>query len=115
MVRVNTLPLRQLTRDFSVGVVTKPDTVTKGSVGTEKKWKNIFEGKIQQHRLRLGYYCVRLLRDNERSQNANLQQTAMRYFSVTSPWKDLEVKDRLGVDALVKDISDLLMKFLKDA
>ena len=92
-------------------MVTKPDTVLVGATGARKKWMDIFEGR--KHRLSHGYYAVRLPLDEERSRGVSRKELATiadRYFTTNTPWKDLRALRRLGVDALVRDISRLLLQ-----
>ena len=103
-----------------LAVVTKADRVTSGDVDGHRKWKNIFEGKTQRHILNLGYYAVRLPLDDERQRRISRQeltQIATGIFRSNAPWKDLQgpARRRLGVDALVRDISRLLMRVLSEA
>lgn len=100
------------------GIVTKPDLLGSGSSGAKRIWKEIFEGRDETHRLQLGYYCVRLPQDSERAQGMTpqqLQQVAMRFFRSSSPWKNLQVPNRVGTDNVVRDMSQLLVRMLSDA
>ena len=97
-------------------MVTKPDTVLVGATGARKKWMDIFEGR--KHRLSHGYYAVRLPLDEERSRGISRQELARiadQYFTANTPWKDLRASGHLGVDALVKDISRLLLQKIYEA
>ena len=114
--------MRYLVGDRSLngntGVVTKPDMLGLGQSGARKKWEDIFEGRTEKHRLRLGYYCVRLPSDDERNRglsSEDLGRISHRFFSTELPWKDLRKRDHLGVDRLVHDISALLMQKLLEA
>ncbi len=103
-----------------IGVVTKADMVDSGSSSKRKLWQDIFEGKGDKHRLALGYYAVRLPKDDERERNITaqeLQRIANQVFKDVAPWKDVggRDRDRLGVHSLVRDLSRLLMKLLDDA
>ena len=91
-----------------------------GSTSKRKLWQDIFEGKSEKHRLALGYYAVRLPKDDERERGITaqeLERIATQAFNVVAPWKDLSSPDRerLGVHALVRDLSQHLMKLLDDA
>ena len=86
-----------------------------GGSASKRNWKDIFEGRNEKHRLSLGYYCVRLPDDEERKRNPSSQElrdAANQFFRATSPWKDLETQDRLGIQNLVRDISRLLIRIL---
>lgn len=94
--------------------------VDSGSSSKRKLWQSIFEGKSEKHRLTLGYYAVRLPKDDERERGITpqeLEQIATQAFNIVSPWKDLigADRERLGVHALVRDLSRLLMHLLDEA
>ncbi|KAI1782037.1 P-loop containing nucleoside triphosphate hydrolase protein [Ganoderma leucocontextum] len=105
----------------TIGVVTKVDKIGAGETGRQKSWKDIFEGRARDHRLRLGYYAVRLPTDEDRARNvspAQMREQAARVFDTVAPWKDLKAlpgPTRLGVEALIRDISPLLMRMLIEA
>ncbi len=111
------MPVADLSRALQ-GVVTKPDMLAAGSSGLRQTWKEIIEGVHEKHQLRLGCYCVRLPNDDERKQGLSRQQQreiSDRFFSTTPPWKDLQVSGRTGIDNLVRDLSTLLMRVLREA
>ncbi|PFH48255.1 hypothetical protein AMATHDRAFT_150299 [Amanita thiersii Skay4041] len=94
----------------TIGVLTKPDMVLPGATGSMKRWKDVLEGQI--HPLKHGYYCVRLLDDEERSKQlsrAELERSADEFFRTRTPWSELQRHNRFGVPNLVKDVSTLLM------
>jgi hypothetical protein len=90
------------------GVLTKPDALTTGASNMRRKWKSIIRG--EDHELRHGYYCVRLLDDDERAagvSRAEAREIATDFFN--SPlWSDTDQR-RCGVPNLVADISGLLV------
>ncbi|KAI0357284.1 hypothetical protein OH77DRAFT_1399650, partial [Trametes cingulata] len=95
----------------TIGVVTKPDGLGDGDSDLRSIWQNLFEGKASEHRLRKGYYCVRLLNDEERCRKVSrteAEQTAQHFFEETAPWKHLKRTGRLGINNLVRDISNLI-------
>ncbi|KAH9938880.1 P-loop containing nucleoside triphosphate hydrolase protein [Epithele typhae] len=97
----------------TIGIVTKPDTVVTGSTDAVKLWTETFAG-TGKHKLRLGYYAVRLALDAERKEGisrAELSRRATSFFAANAPWKDIAA-NRLGLDALVRDVSALLMSVL---
>ena len=70
----------------------------------------VIEGR--QHKLRHGYYCVRLPDDTQRAQRlprSELQRIATDYFDTTSPWSEVTDRGRFGIPAFVSDISVLLV------
>ncbi|EJF59398.1 hypothetical protein DICSQDRAFT_148489 [Dichomitus squalens LYAD-421 SS1] len=104
----------------TIGIVTKADRVSVSATGRQKAWKDLFEGRATRHKLRLGYYAVSLPDDKQRADNITrreAQQQASRVFDTVAPWMDLRATcpGRLGVQALVHDISPLLLKMLVDA
>ncbi|TBU37909.1 P-loop containing nucleoside triphosphate hydrolase protein [Dichomitus squalens] len=104
----------------TIGIVTKADRVSVSATGRQKAWKDLFEGRATRHKLSLGYYAVSLPDDKQRADNITrreAQQQASRVFDTVAPWMDLRATcpGRLGVQALVHDISPLLLKMLVDA
>ncbi|EIN04120.1 hypothetical protein PUNSTDRAFT_138850 [Punctularia strigosozonata HHB-11173 SS5] len=102
----------------TVGIITKPDSLTSGASSAREKWKMILTGR--SHILTNGYYCVRLPDDDERSRNitrAEADTIADNFFKVTSPWKDVmqTYPNRFGIPNFVSEISKLLMKVIEDA
>ncbi|KAM5542532.1 hypothetical protein V8D89_003991 [Ganoderma adspersum] len=105
----------------TIAVVTKADKIGPGETGRQKSWRDIFEGGGREHKLSLGYYAVRLPTDEDRARKitpAQAQEQAARVFDTVVPWKDIKLlpgPTRLGVEALVCDLSPLLLKMLIDA
>ncbi|KAF9000114.1 P-loop containing nucleoside triphosphate hydrolase protein [Cyathus striatus] len=98
----------------TVGVITKPDTLTKGSIGQQDRWKKILQG--EDHKLRHGYYSVRLPDDAERAKGITRiesQRRASEFFDTVAPWKDILERRRLGIPNLVADISKLLVNLIE--
>ncbi|KAJ7595066.1 P-loop containing nucleoside triphosphate hydrolase protein [Mycena floridula] len=96
----------------TIGVLTKPDTLTAGATGARQKWKDIILDKEPKHRLAHGYYCVRLPDDAERSRGvskAESQRLADDFFSNTTPWSQITDRRRFGIPGFVSDISKLLV------
>ncbi|KAK0200177.1 P-loop containing nucleoside triphosphate hydrolase protein [Desarmillaria ectypa] len=103
--------------DRTIGVLTKPDMLTTGASGAREKWREIILGQDQKHKLKHGYYCVRLPDDDERKRNISREESltrAKRYFERTSPWKEFPNRSRFGVPALVHDISRLLVGLIEN-
>lgn len=111
----STASFSSLTR-WLIGVVTKPDALTAGATSARNKWQNILKGLDHKHALVLGYYCIRLPDDEERGKTrAEMQLIANEFLRTTQPWSGLHNTDRLGVPALVRDISDLLMGIIEES
>jgi hypothetical protein len=90
------------------GVLTKPDALPPGASTMRRKWKSILRG--EEHQLKHGYYCVRLLDDEERASavsRVEARKIATELFN-TPAWSDTDQK-RCGVPNLVSDISGLLI------
>ncbi|KAG1792765.1 P-loop containing nucleoside triphosphate hydrolase protein [Suillus plorans] len=102
----------------TIGVLTKPDTLGAGAINQRKKWVEIIEGHSEDHKLRHGFYCVRLPDDAERSQRlsrAELQRRAAEYFDTTSPWNGVTDRHRFGIPGFVSDVSRLLIQLIEEA
>ena len=102
-------------------MVTKADKIGPGETGRQKSWRDIFEGHAREHKLRLSYYAIRLPTDGDRARKitpAQAREQAARVFDTVAPWKEIKLlpgPTRLGVEALVRDLSPLLLKMLVDA
>ncbi len=97
------------------GVLTKPDTLTKGATSARQKWKDVLSGK--EHVLNLGYYCVKLSDDAERAKNlprVGREDAERVFFKTTEPWSDLQstLGGRVGVRNTVVDLSTQLSHLL---
>ncbi|KIK46797.1 hypothetical protein CY34DRAFT_799955 [Suillus luteus UH-Slu-Lm8-n1] len=102
----------------TIGVLTKPDTLGVGAINQRRKWVEIIEGQSQDHRLRHGFYCVRLPDDAERTQRlsrAESQRRAAEYFDTTSPWNTVADRHRFGIPGFVSDVSRLLIQLIEEA
>ncbi|KAK0476320.1 P-loop containing nucleoside triphosphate hydrolase protein [Armillaria novae-zelandiae] len=103
--------------DRTIGVLTKPDMLTTGASGARDKWREIILGQDQRHKLKHGYYCVRLPDDDERKRNISRdksQMAAQQFFERTSPWREFTDRSRFGIPALVRDISRLLVGLIEN-
>ncbi|KAG2052283.1 hypothetical protein BDR06DRAFT_888137 [Suillus hirtellus] len=102
----------------TIGVLTKPDTLGAGAINQRKRWVEIIEGHSEDHKLRHGFYCVRLPDDAERSQRlsrAELQRRAAEYFDTTPPWNGVSDRHRFGIPGFVSDVSRLLIQLIEEA
>ncbi|KAJ3535460.1 hypothetical protein NMY22_g6477 [Coprinellus aureogranulatus] len=98
----------------TIGVGTKPDMLTSGSLSALESWKRLLEGT--QSNLKHGYYCVRMPNDKERLQGlsrAQLKALETEFFENTEPWKDLADQSRLGMRNLVENTSSLLISLIE--
>lgn len=94
----------------TIAVLTKPDILGAGATGWRQKWKEVLEGK--DHKLKHGYYCVRLPDDDERSRGLLREESERRaanYFNSTPPWRDIIDRTRFGVPNLAAFLSKLLV------
>ena len=109
MVRVNLFDFgHEIHRTNFPGVLTKPDAIPSGASTMRRKWKSIL--RRDEHQLKHGYYCVRLLDDEERAtavSRAEAREIATEFFH-SPAWSDADQK-RCGVPNLVSDISGLLV------
>jgi vacuolar protein sorting-associated protein 1 len=77
-------------------------------------WKDVLRG--ERHKLKLGYYCVRLPDDEERSRKiprSESQRLATELFDNTSPWSEIEDRGRFGIPNLVSDLSKVLVHLIE--
>ncbi|KAG6819432.1 hypothetical protein H0H93_011920 [Arthromyces matolae] len=98
----------------TIGVLTKPDSVSDGATGQLQSWKDVLEGR--SFRLEHGYYCVRLPTDAERARKtsrSDFQKSAARFFQTTYPWNTIADRDRFGIPNFVANISALLVKLIE--
>ncbi|PBK94334.1 hypothetical protein ARMGADRAFT_90464 [Armillaria gallica] len=103
--------------DRTIGVLTKPDMLTVGASGARQKWREIILGQDEKHKLKHGYYCVRLPDDDERKRKISRDESqalAKVYFEKNSPWKEFVDRSRFGIPALVHDISRLLVRLIEN-
>ncbi|CCM00221.1 uncharacterized protein FIBRA_02249 [Fibroporia radiculosa] len=108
--------------DRTVGIVTKPDAISDGSVNSQQSWLKIIQGKDDKHMLKLGYYVVRLPQDTERAKRLSpqeLNRLAIDCFSTKEPWKELYQSDvfqhHLGIPNLVEHLSRVLMNIIHNS
>ncbi|KAJ3972925.1 P-loop containing nucleoside triphosphate hydrolase protein [Lentinula raphanica] len=98
----------------TIGILTKPDGITRGATGARQRWKEVLEGKL--HPLHHGYYCVRLADDEERAKQLGRSESealASEFFSKTEPWSEFVDRSRFGVPNFVKDLSELLLRMIE--
>ncbi|PPQ85696.1 hypothetical protein CVT25_002730 [Psilocybe cyanescens] len=103
-------------KERTIGVLTKPDTLGKGSRGRRDAWKTLLEDKETEQRAKHGYYCVRLLDDDERSRGVGRfesERIASEFFDNTEPWCSIADRGRFGISNFVRDISKLLIELIK--
>lgn len=101
---------------FFTGVLTKPDTLSVGAVSARQKWRDLITGVDTDptHRLRHGYYCVKLPDDAERANSPSRSERILAessFFQSTSPWNEVS-QERFGVQHLVVDLSRHLTDLL---
>ncbi|EIN04160.1 hypothetical protein PUNSTDRAFT_138885 [Punctularia strigosozonata HHB-11173 SS5] len=102
----------------TIGIITKPDTLTRGATSARQKWKAVLEGK--SHTLKHGYYCVRLPDDDERARGISRDEAdkiATDFFDSTAPWDEIVVnqRTRFGVPNFISNMSHLLMGVIESA
>ncbi|KZT74598.1 hypothetical protein DAEQUDRAFT_660676 [Daedalea quercina L-15889] len=95
----------------TIGVMTKPDTLTAGSIKAKSLWLEILEGRAQNHGLRHGYYCTRQPDDAERTSGitpTEARAAEARFFETTAPWNMSGNRQRFGTKNLVNYLSGML-------
>ncbi|KAJ7207815.1 P-loop containing nucleoside triphosphate hydrolase protein [Mycena pura] len=95
----------------TIAVLTKPDNLGEGALGSRQTWLDILEGR--RHPLTHGYYCVRLPDDAERKRRvsrADSERRAAEFFDSTQPWRGVTDRSRFGVDNLATFLSQLLVQ-----
>jgi hypothetical protein len=94
------------------GILTKPDLIDPGADSARDRWVRTIEGK-EEH-LQLGYYCVRL--PNERERSRSLPEEARivedEFFSLNSPWQEMKDRTHLGIPAFLHSISNILVNLI---
>ncbi|KAH6879683.1 P-loop containing nucleoside triphosphate hydrolase protein [Coprinopsis sp. MPI-PUGE-AT-0042] len=98
----------------TIGVATKPDTLSAGDLGSLEAWKETLQGKV--HTLRHGYFAVKLPNEAARAAGhtrTELQQLEMSFFNSTDPWKGLADRSRFGIPNFVKSTSKLLVNLIE--
>ncbi|KAG5636061.1 hypothetical protein H0H81_009232 [Sphagnurus paluster] len=99
----------------TIGVMTKPDMLTAGSVKARDIWLDIIEGR--RHPLVHGYYCTRQPDDVQREENissSEARSAEAAFFSTTHPWSTSKYKDRFGTDNLTATLSKLLIGIINE-
>ncbi|TCD68938.1 hypothetical protein EIP91_009328 [Steccherinum ochraceum] len=93
----------------TIGVLTKPDTLTSGAIGERKQWLDVIEGRT--HTTKHGYFCTRQPDEAERVAGMTYEEARTRerdFFASTSPWSDSTARERFGTQNLVATLSRLL-------
>jgi len=89
--------------------------LTAGAISSRQKWKNILSGTDESATLSLGYYCVKLSDDAERSKNLSRSERDIAeksFFESTEPWSLMLESGRFGVRRTVADLSKELSNLL---
>ncbi|OJT11810.1 Interferon-induced GTP-binding protein Mx [Trametes pubescens] len=100
----------------TIGVLTKPDTITTGSTKAREMWLQVIEG--HKHALLHGYYCTRQPDDDERARkisNAAARDAEAAFFKSTHPWSTSQHQHRFGTQNLVQSISKLLTQIIRES
>lgn len=97
-------------RSRTIGVLTKPDTLSSGAISARQKWADLLSDTETDptFALQLGYYSVKLSDDAEREKNPSRKERSVSeatFFSTTEPWRVLPNRRRFGVANLVLDLS----------
>lgn len=106
------------TGDRTIGVLTKPDMLTRGATSARQRWKDILEGTSERHAQKHGFFCVRLADDEERKQNLSRAESDRKtydFFTTTEPWNQVIAKlpGCFGIPVFVSYISRLLTDLIE--
>ena len=99
----------------TIGVLTKPDTLTVGAVKSKENWLAILEGR--RHQTTHGYFCTRQPDDDERTRgitSAEARAAEKTFFATTSPWSSSKHRQRFGTENLVENSALLLSKVIDE-
>ena len=102
----------------TIGVLTKPDTLTAGATRSKELWLDILEGRDLKHPLKLGYYCTRQPDDDERARGisgTDARAAEAAFFNNTAPWSTSGHQHRFGTTNLVSSISKLLTQIIRES
>lgn len=98
----------------SLGILTKPDGLQDGDIGSREAWRKTLAGEDPNRRTKHGYYCVRLPTDLERKggreKARNIEED---FFGSCAPWNEMKDRSKLGVLNFVQDISALLVELIE--
>ncbi|KAH9475551.1 Interferon-induced GTP-binding protein Mx [Psilocybe cubensis] len=101
----------------TIGVLTKPDTLGDGSRGRRDAWRKLLYPQQDEERVdKHGYYCVRLLHDDERSRAVSkfeAERISAQFFETVEPWCSIADRSRFGIPNFVKSISKLLIELIE--
>ncbi|KAH8092248.1 P-loop containing nucleoside triphosphate hydrolase protein [Cristinia sonorae] len=99
----------------TIGVMTKPDTLTSGATSARAMWLDVIEGR--RYPLRHGYYCTRQPDDDERTNGITAsaaRQAEQDFFANNPPWSDSAHQQRFGTRNLITTLSKLLSQIIDE-
>lgn len=99
----------------TIGVLTKPDTLTAGAIKSKENWLALLEG--QRGKTVHGYFCTRQPDDDERARGitpSDARATEKTFFNTTSPWSTSTHRDRFGTESLVDNLARLLSNIIDE-
>ncbi|KAI0693477.1 P-loop containing nucleoside triphosphate hydrolase protein [Cytidiella melzeri] len=99
----------------TIGVLTKPDTLTVGAVKSKENWLAVLEGR--HLKTAHGYFCTRQPDDAERARGitpAEAREAEKTFFSTTNPWSTSKHRQRFGTENLVDSLALLLSKVIDE-
>ncbi|KAI0072419.1 hypothetical protein K474DRAFT_398426 [Panus rudis PR-1116 ss-1] len=100
----------------TIGVLTKPDTLTAGATKSRALWLEVIEGRRAQ--LRHGYYCTRQPDDDERTKGITpieARKAEQEFFAKTAPWCNSSAKGKFGTQNLIASLSRLLSAIIDES
>lgn len=103
----------------TIGVLTKPDTLTLGAVKSKETWLAVLEGRSRdpEKMLAHGYFCTRQPDDDERSRGISgveARKAEKAFFEGTSPWSGSRQRKRFGTENLVENLAALLSRVIDE-
>ena len=99
----------------TIGVLTKPDTLTIGAVKAKENWLAVLEGR--RDKTTHGYFCTRQPDDDERARgitSAEARAEEKAFFAKTAPWNASKNRQRFGTENLVENLASLLSKVIDE-
>ncbi|KAI0002774.1 P-loop containing nucleoside triphosphate hydrolase protein [Xylariaceae sp. FL0662B] len=99
-------------RERTLGIVTKPDTLTPGSQD-EENFIRLVKNLDRSHELSLGWHVLRNRGETEGTDsNEQRDQKELEFFE-SDPWSDVPSKNR-GAEALRKKLSSILLDHIRN-
>ncbi|TFK69296.1 hypothetical protein BDN72DRAFT_959668 [Pluteus cervinus] len=107
----------------TIGVLTKPDMLTSGSLDAHDFWVKVLSG-AGPYALKRGYFCSKQPDDQQRRSGitpADARKAERDFFAGVEPWAriadnqisgGIHLRDRFGLPSLVASLSDSLVEII---